>query len=339
MSKYQKWSEFLCDQLCNEMCEFEKQPNHETLKCIKDLVKTIAGMQEIETNGVMKKFIEQRYMRNGDEGKFENMDMWREDDDDIWDVYNATRRRRDSRGRFMPMNNMYDAAGGRGGSGRGGSSRGGSSRGGSSGGSYYGGTRGGSGYGQGGNYSNAYDAYNAGNISGVYPNMGGSYPQNHDRGKRRSDMEWDDENDFSDYDRYSDNLYMVRQENGIPMITPYNRHEKGMIPKKLTDEQYKEWVEGMTNADGTKGPHWTKEETKKLQEKKGMTEIDPCAFWAAANAAYSDMCKFFKKYGIDTADAYADYVKTFWFEDEDAVGGGKGNTEKLAAYYTAVVEH
>lgn len=109
-------------------------------------------------------------------------------------------------------------------------------------------------------------------------------------------------------------------------------------PKKLTEQQYKEWMRDLVNADGSTGPHWTIEQTQQVQNQKGLTQYDKHAFWAAMNASYSDLCTLFKKHGMDTADAYAEYAVDFWFEDEDAVGGGNGDAEKLAAYYTAVVE-
>lgn len=141
-------------------------------------------------------------------------------------------------------------------------------------------------------------------------------------------------------DMYDDRepRYIMRQDGGKPYFEPYN-DGRGSIPKKLTHEQYLEWVHDLANADGSTGEHWKKEQTKEVQKKHGMTDIDETAFWAAMNVTYSDLCHFFKKHNIDNADAYAEYVVDFWFEDEDAVGGGADNAEKLAAYYHSVVEH
>lgn len=141
------------------------------------------------------------------------------------------------------------------------------------------------------------------------------------------------------YDDYDDEPYILRQENGKPIMTPYAAHDKNSIPKRLTKEQYEEWMHSLVNADGSSGPHFTMEQAKQVQDKHGMEHIDKMAFWAALNASYSDLCEFFKKHGINTIEAYADYTLDFWFEDEDAVGGGDGNAEKLSAYYSAVVEH
>lgn len=93
----------------------------------------------------------------------------------------------------------------------------------------------------------------------------------------------------------------------------------------------KEWVHRMKNADGTTGPHWTMEQAEKLMKQKGI-ECDPVMFWACLNAEYSARCEVYKKYGIDSPNFYADCVKAFWLEDENA------NEEKVAAYYTCVAK-
>ena len=102
--------------------------------------------------------------------------------------------------------------------------------------------------------------------------------------------------------------------------------------EKLDRETAVEWVHGMENADGTTGPHWTMTETRALLEHRGGG-VDPLAFWAAMNATYSDLGPLFKKYGIDTPGAYADFACAFWLHDKDAV------EDKLAADYAGVVRH
>lgn len=101
---------------------------------------------------------------------------------------------------------------------------------------------------------------------------------------------------------------------------------------RLTPQIAKEWANEMENEDGSQGPHWTLEDTKKIQAGRNI-EADPYAFWVALNATYSDLCMFFKRYGISRVDAYVDYVKTFWLEDKDAV------SDKLLEYYKHVVQH
>lgn len=107
---------------------------------------------------------------------------------------------------------------------------------------------------------------------------------------------------------------------------------KGKGGAALTPEKAKKWTEHMENEDGTHGPHWTLEQVKNVMELHGIT-CDPYKFWAAMNASYSDLCAFFKKYNINTLDAYVDYTREFWFKDKDAV------EDKVGAYYAGVVKH
>lgn len=103
---------------------------------------------------------------------------------------------------------------------------------------------------------------------------------------------------------------------------------KGM---PFTHETAMAWVDQMENADGTHGAHWTMEQTKELQEKKGISH-DPVEFFAAMNMMYSDYCKIAKRYNVNTADFYASMAKAF-LDDKDAA------PDKLAKYYEYVVEH
>ena len=99
----------------------------------------------------------------------------------------------------------------------------------------------------------------------------------------------------------------------------------------FTREVALSWVDMMENADGTHGPHWAMEQTKELQEKKGIGH-DPVEFFVAMNMMYSDYCKIAKRYNVNTADFYASMAKAF-LDDKDAVD------DKLAKYYEYVVEH
>lgn len=312
MSKYEKWKEFLCDLLCKEMETLEKCVSYQNLKCVEKLIKSIHGLDEIEMAGTVKDFVEERYGYGGgyQERKMHPAHYHMKYSGGAMGVYNAVdpyTTYADGKDMGMPYNphsgmpRTYDPYG-----------------------------------------SGVYDAYSGGRSGDRNGGMGRGGRRSGDGGRTGSRGnpgggrmttydDWDE-------DKHGDR-YMVRQENGVPIITPYNEWKQGMIPKKLTEEQYREWAGSMTNADGTTGPHFTKEQAKQIQEKKNMQDIDPVAFWVALNASYSDLCDFFKKYGINTLDAYADYAKAFWFEDDDAVGGGKGNAEKLAAYFHAVVEH
>ena len=109
---------------------------------------------------------------------------------------------------------------------------------------------------------------------------------------------------------------------------PVMHKEKG---GRLTKETAEAWVEHMENEDGTRGPHWKMEQTEQVRRQKGL-DCDPLEFWVAMNAAYSDLCKVAKKYNVNTVDYYVDYVKAFWFNDQDA------EPHKLSAYYEGVVK-
>lgn len=84
----------------------------------------------------------------------------------------------------------------------------------------------------------------------------------------------------------------------------------------------------MQNADGTKGPHWTFEQAKKLMEQYGVS-YDPCAFWSTLNMVYSDYCGVARKYVISKEGFYIDLAKAFLL-DADA------KPDKLARYYEYV---
>lgn len=101
--------------------------------------------------------------------------------------------------------------------------------------------------------------------------------------------------------------------------------------RDFTVENAEEWVRNMKNADGTTGEHWTMQQVKQLIAQRRL-ECDPIDLYIALNATYSDLSGFFKKYNINNMDAYIDYAKAFWLEDEDAVA------DKMKAYYMYVVK-
>lgn len=100
----------------------------------------------------------------------------------------------------------------------------------------------------------------------------------------------------------------------------------------LSKEMAEEWMEGLQNADGTHGPHWTMEDVKKLLQQKGM-QADPLKIWVAMNAEYSDAVAVNRKFGVDNADFYLESAIARWLNDKDAV------PDKPAAYYTYIVRH
>lgn len=119
----------------------------------------------------------------------------------------------------------------------------------------------------------------------------------------------------------------VRAGGTFWMIPPGGEHEP-----KLTREKAEEWVRKMSH----NGQMWTFEDAKRIGEECGVkddkqSQID---FYAALNMVASDYGKVARKYGIDDERFYADLAMAF-LHDED----GKRPTEKLAAYYKAVVPH
>lgn len=92
-----------------------------------------------------------------------------------------------------------------------------------------------------------------------------------------------------------------------------------------------EWTQGMKNADGTQGPHWTLEQTTEQMKKHGI-KCDEIEFWAVMNSLYSDYCEALKKNNASTMETYVCLAKA-WLEDDDAV------EDKASAYFTYIVEH
>ena len=98
----------------------------------------------------------------------------------------------------------------------------------------------------------------------------------------------------------------------------------------MTREMAEHWIHHMKNADGSKGPHWTMEEAKKLMEQKKL-RCDPYEFAAILNAMYSDYCGVMRKHGVESDDLYADLAAA-WLMDDDAM------PNKAMLYYECIVE-
>lgn len=92
-----------------------------------------------------------------------------------------------------------------------------------------------------------------------------------------------------------------------------------MPRQHLTHDEAEEWCDSMVNADGTKGCHWTLEQTQDVAKQRGIT-CDPNDFWAVMNMMYSDYCQVAKRQSVDTPGFYADMAKAF-LEDADAADG------------------
>lgn len=90
-------------------------------------------------------------------------------------------------------------------------------------------------------------------------------------------------------------------------------------PEHLSKADAESWVSRMKNSDGTKGCHWTLEQTQDVAKQRNIT-CDPNDFWAVMNMMYSDYCQVAKRQSVDTPGFYADMAKAF-LEDADAADG------------------
>lgn len=97
----------------------------------------------------------------------------------------------------------------------------------------------------------------------------------------------------------------------------------------LSDEMCEEWVSCMINKDGSKGEHWSKEETTTVARQYNIDLTDHTAgeWYATLNMIYSDY------YGVvpNDVNTYVRMAKAFLL-DEDA------GEHKLFNYYMCVVK-
>ena len=105
---------------------------------------------------------------------------------------------------------------------------------------------------------------------------------------------------------------------------------EGYMP--FTKDMADMWMKSATNEDGSRGPHWTMEQTKQIQAQKHI-DCDPIEFNAAMNMIYSDYYKVAKKHGVGSnIDFYADMAKAF-IDDKDA------RPDKMGRYFAYIVQH
>lgn len=107
--------------------------------------------------------------------------------------------------------------------------------------------------------------------------------------------------------------------------------KKDVSDKTFTLDVAEEWASKLQNEDGSSGPHWTIEQTKRIMAQRNLS-IDPAEFWMAINLIYSDFSPVAKKHGVGgNLDFYVDMAKAF-LEDKDA------GPNKIARYYECVVK-
>lgn len=93
----------------------------------------------------------------------------------------------------------------------------------------------------------------------------------------------------------------------------------------LTESLARQWVDCMENKDGTKGEHWSYEQTEEVR-KQYAPDLDSCDFYAILNMVYSDY--YNEKFDTTT---YIQLAKD-WLNDEDIPNG------KALKYYMFVVQ-
>lgn len=103
-----------------------------------------------------------------------------------------------------------------------------------------------------------------------------------------------------------------------------------MPRQHLTRDEAEKWTDCMTNADGTKGAHWTYDQATQLMTQRNIN-CDKNDFWAVLNMMYSDYCRVAKSYSVDNLNFYADMAAAF-LHDDDAVEG------KAAMYWECIAD-
>ena len=107
-------------------------------------------------------------------------------------------------------------------------------------------------------------------------------------------------------------------------------------PVDLGHATMQRWVDGMANADGTRGAHWSMDQTTAVGRAHAVdiAAIGPECWWVTMCMMYSDYYHTAAMFGLDREDFYASLAKDF-LSDPDAPGGAKA---KLEGYYRGVVE-
>lgn len=96
----------------------------------------------------------------------------------------------------------------------------------------------------------------------------------------------------------------------------------------LTRDEAEEWCDGMKNADGTTGPHWSYDQATQLMAQRNLT-CNPVDFWATLCMMYSDYSKVARAYSADNPNFYADLAAAF-LRDDDAV------EDKIVKYWECI---
>lgn len=154
----------------------------------------------------------------------------------------------------------------------------------------------------------------------------------------RTRMEAEDRRPMQIGFRYEEDTERYHTDVGYPRMNE-TEHRRGKMEKghaqsdawkKLDKKTADEWLKNLKNADGSRGPHWTMEQTKTVMEQLGI-DCEPMEGWVAMNMLYSDYVDVAKKMGVNNVDFWASMAKAF-LDDEDAV------PDKLAMYYECIAK-
>lgn len=120
----------------------------------------------------------------------------------------------------------------------------------------------------------------------------------------------------------------------LDCLEDYERETKEYVKSertgRLTREDAEEWTRHMRNADGSRGEHWSYEQTEQVRRQHGY-DCDPAEFYAAMNMMYSDYYEIGKEFNLNSVDFYAAMARAF-LNDKDA------GEDKLAKYYEYIFE-
>ena len=121
-------------------------------------------------------------------------------------------------------------------------------------------------------------------------------------------------------------------EDTMEIIKDYDKECYKDFEMKLYKMAYgnhlnKSMAEDIVNKMRPFGKHWDYEETKNLQEQRGIKDIDPIEFFVVMNSAYNDYKDIFS----EDIEGYIRFTIDF-IKDEDAKEG------KVFAYFTQIVK-
>lgn len=128
-----------------------------------------------------------------------------------------------------------------------------------------------------------------------------------------------------------------------PLIERWNaidkacqRMEKKEPMEALSDDDLTAWLDGMDNADGTHGAHWTQAQTTAVGDSIGISweKVSPKCWHVAMNMMYSDYFGTASKFKQAGPEFFGELAKDFLMDKD-----GGSPREKLAGYYHGVVKN